>query len=116
MARKTVKTTIKVFDEDVVSVEQHYLGNAALPVHAEYSYTAKMQEALKKCKEDVCYFAENFFTIIDQSVRKIIPLRDYQRRILKKMQTEKRLVMLTSRLMASYVFPGSDNKNCSQQP
>ena len=97
MPRKTVKTTIRVFGDNVEAVEQHYLGNSALPIHAEYSYTTKMQEALKKCKEDVCYFAENFFTIIDQSVRKVIPLRDYQRRILTKMQHEKRLIMLTSR-------------------
>lgn len=97
MARKTIKKTIRVFGQDVESVEQHYLGNAALPVHAEYSYTPKMLEALQKCKEDVCYFAENFFTIIDKTVRKKIPLRDYQRRALKKMQTEKRLIMLTSR-------------------
>ena len=97
MARKTINKTIVVYGEDVEAQEQYYLGNTALPVSAKYSYTEKMVEALDKCGKDVCYFAENFFTIIDQTVRKKIPLRDYQRRALKKMQTEKRLIMLTSR-------------------
>lgn len=97
MARKTVKKTITVYNEDVLAEEQYYLGNESLPVKAKYAYTEKMKEALRKCKEDVCYFAENFFTIIDRTVRKKIPLRDYQRRILRKMQSEKRVIMLTSR-------------------
>ena len=97
MPRKTVTKTITVFDEPVLAQEQYYLGNTSLPVQAKYSYTEKMENALNKCKEDVCYFAENFFTIIDKTVRKKIPLRDYQRRALTKMQHEKRLIMLTSR-------------------
>lgn len=97
MARKTITTVIDAFGDKVIAQEQHYLGNTSLPVQAKYAYTTKMLDALKKCKEDVCYFAENFFTIIDKTVRKKIPLRDYQRRALKKMQTEKRLIMLTSR-------------------
>lgn len=97
MPRRTVKKNITVFGENVRAEEQYYRGDESLPVLAKYSYTDKMVEALDKCKEDVCYFAENFFTIIDKTVRKKIPLRDYQRRALKKMQTEKRLILLTSR-------------------
>ena len=97
MPRKTYKHTIKVYGKDVHAEEQFYRGDRSLPVKAEYEYTDEMQEALRRCKEDVCYFAENFFTIIDKTERKKIPLRDYQRRALTKMQHEKRLIMLTSR-------------------
>lgn len=31
-----------------------------------------------RCKEDIVYFAENFFTIIADGVRQHIPLREYQ--------------------------------------
>lgn len=96
MGRK-VKKTIRVFNENVEAEEQYYLGNEALPTFAQYTYTQKMADALKRCKDDICYFAEHFFTIIDKTVRKKIPLREYQKRVLLKMQQEKRLIMLTSR-------------------
>lgn len=100
MARRTYKRKVRVFDSDIIAEEKYYLGNNTLPTkESRYEWTAEMVEALNRCKEDVIYFAENFFTIIDPTdlKRKHIPLRSYQRRFLRTMQKNKRVIMLTSR-------------------
>ena len=43
-----------------------YLGNKNLPTEkAEFEWTAEMVKDLKKCKRNLLYFADNFFTIIN---------------------------------------------------
>ena len=43
-----------------------YLGNRNLPTaNAEFEWTEKMVADLKKCKRNLLYFAENFFTIVN---------------------------------------------------
>lgn len=100
MARKTIKRKFDAYGEEVMAEEQFYLGNTALPTkNSRYSFTPKMVEAIEKCKNDVVFFAENFFTIVDPTdlKRKHIPLRKYQKRFLESMQNHKRFIMLTSR-------------------
>lgn len=98
MARKVSKSTVKIFDTDVMIEEQYYLGNKGLPTaESKYEYTPEMIEAMQKCASDIKYFAENFFTIITPEGRRHIPLREYQIRFLNTMVAKKRVIMNTSR-------------------
>lgn len=50
----------------------------------EIPITRAQIEEMIRCKEDIIYFANNFFYIINQDEGQIkIPLRDYQKQILK---------------------------------
>lgn len=99
MARKANKFVIdNGLGEKVSVVEKHYLGNQDLPtVGSQYQYTPEMVKAMLKCKEDIIYFAENFFTIVADGVRMHIPLRDYQKDFLTAMAENKRLIINSSR-------------------
>lgn len=98
MARKTHTYTTKIFGDDVVVKEQYYLNNRALPTKdSEYEFTPKMAEAFARAEKDICYFAETFFTIINKTKREIIKLRDYQKKFLKSMVKNNRIIMLTAR-------------------
>jgi hypothetical protein len=99
MARKPIKRVETVFGQKVEMNEQYYLGNKALPTaESVYEWTPEMVAALERCKEDVHYFAETFFTIINgERKREHIQLRDYQKRMLKSMKEHNRLIMNTSR-------------------
>ena len=99
MARKPVKRVETVFGQKVEMSEQYYLGNKSLPTaESEYEWTPEMVAALAKAKEDVHYFAETFFTIINgERKREHIKLREYQRRMLGTMAKENRVIFNTSR-------------------
>lgn len=78
---------------------EFYLGNPNLP-NKEWKgeYTKEMVLDIKKCKEDLLYFAQNFFYIIDPDIGKVkIKLYNYQKRMLKKLRDNKRVVLLASR-------------------
>ena len=63
-----------------------YLGNPNLrAVDQEIEYTKEMIEEVIRCKEDIIYFAEKYFTIvtIDEG-KKLIELFDFQKKILKQ--------------------------------
>lgn len=62
-----------------------YLGNAELRAAGEPAeYTPDMIREWAKCKEDIFYFAEKYFYIVNiDKGRMIIPLREYQKRMLK---------------------------------
>ena len=50
----------------------------------EIEYTPDMVEEWIKCKEDILYFAEKYFYIVSiDEGRILIPLRDYQKKMLK---------------------------------
>ena len=109
MAKKKT-SVIKVFDSNVVAEEEYYLNNPNLPtVNSGYEYTPEMVKAIKRCKEDIIYFAENFFTITDLSEgkRKHIPLRKHQTKFLESMMNEKRLLLLTCRQSGKCIYNDS---------
>lgn len=84
--------------EKVVVKEKHYLGNQDLPTpDSEYQFTPEMVKAMMKCKGDIIYFAESFFTIIADGVKQHIPLRAYQKEFLSCMSENKRLIINASR-------------------
>lgn len=109
MARKPVKRVETVFGQKVEMSEQYYLGNKSLPTaESEYEWTPEMVAALAKAKEDVHYFAETFFTIINgERKREHIKLREYQRRMLGTMAKENRVIFNTSRQIGKCLTPST---------
>ena len=78
---------------------EFYLGNPNLPNrHWKEEYTIEMVEALKLCKSDLLYFAENFFFIIDPDNGKLkIKLFPYQKQALTTLLNNNQVILLASR-------------------
>lgn len=77
---------------------QYYLGNQNLPTpDAEFEWTPEMLMHIKKSKQNLLHFAENFFYIISEKGRHPIALHKYQRGILRKMRDSRFFVLLASR-------------------
>lgn len=79
--------------------ENYYMGNQNVPAKGmEFEYTPEMAAEILKCKEDVIYFAENYFTILRVGRGKeIIKLYDVQKRVLNSMNENPYLCLLASR-------------------
>lgn len=79
--------------------KQNYLNNPNLPtVDAEYEYTASMVKELKKCRQNILHFAENFFYIISlDEGKQAIKLHSCQKRVLRKMRDNRFFIILASR-------------------
>src|SRR5574343_593643 len=77
----------------------YYLGNPNLPnAHWKGEYTKEMINSIKKAKENLLYFAENFFYIVDPDKGKIcIPLFPFQKRILRTMRDNRFVILNASR-------------------
>lgn len=110
MARKTNRVKFEVFGNELQAQEQYYLGDHTLPTaQSRYEWTDEMSEAYEKCKNDIAYFAENFFIIITavngKTQRIPIPLRDYQRKFLDDSMKHKRILALQSRQSGKCVSP-----------
>ena len=76
-----------------------YMGNPNLPsVKAEFEFDANMISEMKKCKNKITHFAENYFfiTTLDDGKQKIKLYRP-QKRIIKSLGKENRVVCLASR-------------------
>ena len=60
---------------------EYYLNNPSLPTgRAEFEYTPQMIKDIKKCEQNLLFFAENYFFIIDPDEgRTIIKLYKYQK-------------------------------------
>ena len=109
MARKSNKRIETVFGQDVIAEEQYYLGNKALPTaESRYEMTPQMVAAMKRSMTDVHYFAETFFTIINgDRKRENIKLREYQKRMLKTMADNNRVIFNTSRQIGKCLTPST---------
>lgn len=98
MARKTNRVKFEVFGREMVAEEQYYLGDHTLPTaQSKFEWSEEMVDAYERCKTDIIFFAENFFTIISASKRIKIPLRDYQKKFLRDTMNNKRILALASR-------------------
>ena len=86
MARNTNKT-------------EFYLGNPNLPAaDARRAYEPWMVKEMKKCKDNILHFAENFFYIINlDRGRETIDLHSCQKRVLRKMRDNRFFILLASR-------------------
>ncbi len=79
--------------------DKFYMGNPNVPSKgAEFEYTPEMARELEKCKNDILYFAENYFYIlIPGKGKEKIKLFPAQKRILKGMKKNPYFVLLASR-------------------
>jgi hypothetical protein len=79
--------------------KQNYMNNPNLPaVGAKFEYTKQQISDLKKCTQNILYFAENFFYIISlDEGRKKIKLYPAQKRALRKMRDNRFFILLASR-------------------
>jgi hypothetical protein len=76
-----------------------YLGNVSLPTEkAEFEWTPKMVNDLKKSRKNILHFAENFFYIVNlDRGRDKISLYKYQKRILRALRDNRFNIVLSSR-------------------
>lgn len=115
MARKTNRVKFQVFGKQMNAEQQYYLGDHTLPTaQSRYEWTDQMVDAYDKCKNDITYFAENFFVIITavngKTKRIPIPLRDYQRKFLDDAMNNKRILALQARQSGKCLSPDTKVK------
>jgi hypothetical protein len=79
--------------------KQNYMNNPNLPsVGAEFEYTPKQINQLKKAARNLLYFAENFFYIVSlDEGRQKIKLHSAQKRSLRRMRDNRFFILLASR-------------------
>lgn len=78
---------------------KYYLGNPSLPAaNAKIAWEPWMIPELKKAKENILYFAENFFYIVNlDRGREKIKLHPCQKRAIRKMRDNRFFIQLASR-------------------
>ena len=76
-----------------------YMGNPNLPTaNATFEYTPEMVAEIAKCRDDILYFAENYFYIIEPDLGKIkIPLLPYQKNLLNAFRDNRFNIVNSSR-------------------
>jgi hypothetical protein len=86
-------------NEKRLSKKEMYLGNPNLPsIEAKFEYTPEMVEEIDKCKNDIVYFAQNYFYIVEPDLGKmLIPLLPYQLRLLEAFKHNRFNIVLSSR-------------------
>lgn len=97
--KKNEEKAIKKELEDIGLSTGGYRGNPNIKGPGEViNYTKEHIEELKKCMNDVVYFGEHYFTIVnlDRGKEKI-KLYDYQKQMLRHMQDNKFAMVLSSR-------------------
>lgn len=91
--------TDKIINQEPVDPSYYYRGSKHVPVAgAQYEFTADMVEELRRCKEDIIYFAENFFFIVslDRGKEKI-QLYEAQKRVLRSFVADRNVIVCSSR-------------------
>jgi hypothetical protein len=84
---------------DSFNKSEYYLGNPNLPnKNWKGEYTKEMVRHIKKSKANLLHFAESFFYIIDPDKGKVcIQLFPYQKRILRTLRDNRKVILLASR-------------------
>ncbi len=91
--------TDKIINQEPIDSSFYYRGSKNVPIAgAQYNFTPAMIEELRKCKDDIIYFAENFFFIVslDRGKEKI-QLFEAQKRVLKTFVKERNAIVCSSR-------------------
>lgn len=105
------KTRNKLPDitEDIDGDTIFYEGNPQLKGSGyKLPYTIDHIEEYKKCKEDIFYFAENYYYILDLDKGMIkIQLRDYQKDMIKSFVENRNTIVLASRQVGKCVSPST---------
>jgi hypothetical protein len=88
-----------ISDDTELSYDQSYLKNKRLPrVDIEFEWTPQRIAEMKKCKNDLRYFAENYFFIVTvddgkQKIQLYLP----QKRVLKALANHRFVIVCASR-------------------
>jgi len=79
--------------------DNFYLNNPSLPTEkTEFEWTPEMLKELKKAGKDIISFAEKFFYIVNlDRGKEVIKLYKAQKRVLKSLVKNNRVVLLSSR-------------------
>jgi hypothetical protein len=92
-------STEKIINQEPIDSSFYYRGSKNVPVaDAQYEFTADMIEELRRCKQNIIYFAENFFYIVNLDAGKQkITLYEAQKNMLLNMVNNRFSVNLASR-------------------
>ena len=78
--------------------DRYLNNNENLPISVEIKYTTEDLEEMRKCKEDIIYFAENYFYIVNlDEGRQKIKLYEPQKAAILKIVNNRRTVICASR-------------------
>ena len=85
--------------ENPINDFQYYRGDRNVPKsEAQFEWTPKMVEELKKCKDDIIYFAENYFYIVNlDRGKEVINLYTRQKQILRSLINNRFTILLSCR-------------------
>lgn len=91
--------TDNIINQEPVDASFYYRGSKNVPIAgAQYEFTVAMVDELRKCKNDVVYFAENFFYIVNlDNGKEKIKLYEAQKNMLNNMVNNRFSVNLASR-------------------
>jgi hypothetical protein len=91
--------TEKIINQEPVDPSFYYRGSKHVPVAgAQYEFTADMITELRRCKEDIIYFAENFFYIVSlDRGKETIKLYEAQKRVLRSFVANRNVIVCSSR-------------------
>lgn len=92
-------STEKIINQEPIDPSFYYRGSKHVPIAgAQYQFTSDMVDELRKCKEDIIYFAENFFHIIslDRGKEKIA-LYEAQKKVLRSFVANRNVIICSSR-------------------
>jgi hypothetical protein len=71
------------------------------------NWTPELQKEYIKCSKDIYYFAENYYTVVEEKRGKhIIKLFDYQREMIKNFVESRFTCLLSARQMGKCLFFG----------
>lgn len=91
--------TERIINQEPIDPSYYYRGSKHVPVAgAQYEFTDAMVEELRKCREDIIYFAENFFFIVslDRGKEKI-QLYEAQKQVLRSFVANRNVIICSSR-------------------
>ena len=78
--------------------DQYLNNNENLPIKVEFDYTPEQIDEITKCKEDIVYFAENYFFIrVLGKGRQKIQLHEVQKRIIRRIVDNNNTIICASR-------------------
>jgi len=88
-----------IINSNPIDEKQFYRGDKKLPKEdAQFNFTPAMVKELKNCKDNIVHFAENHFTIVNlDRGKETIELYPAQKKVLKSLQKNRFVVLLSSR-------------------
>lgn len=108
---------------DVLDNKIAFSGNVdLLPVGVKLNYNIHMIQELSKCRDDIIYFAENYYMAQTPKGFQFITLMDYQKKIILELVNNQHYVLMMPRQMGKCIFKDTilnlnnniTNEKCTQ--